>query len=83
MRKTGKKLLWLFLAAIVASSLSLSISGCKRPEPELIPIGDVRVIQKLESGNFEVTAAFVLKLLELAKEVRQLELELEKCREKK
>lgn len=69
--------------AILISLLSLSIGGCKKTEIELVPVGDARVIQKLENGNFEVTPAFVLKLLELAKEVKQLKLELEKCREKK
>lgn len=68
--------------AILILLIALLVSTCSKPVPELIPIGDAKVIAKLENGNFEVTPAFVKTFRELAVKVRLLELKLEKCREK-
>lgn len=72
----------------------LTTSGCKKPEPVLVPIGEVRVVGVIEKGNITyavgenpqsdyniVTPAFVIKLIDLAYEVKRLQLELKKCQE--
>ena len=72
----------------------LTTSGCKKPEPVLVPIGEVRVVGIIEKGivRYEpgenpqgdyniVTPAFILKFIDLGYEAKRLQLELKKCRE--
>jgi hypothetical protein len=80
--------IWLLLTLSSASFWS-----CK-PEPELVPIGPVRVVGQINKGIVTygegedpkgdyniVTPAFVLKLIDLAFEVKRLELEIERLKE--
>jgi len=72
----------------------LTTSGCKKPEPVLVPIGEVRIVGLIEKGivKYEpgenpqgdyniVTPALILKFIDLAYEVKRLQLELKKCQE--
>jgi len=68
--------------AMLILSISVFASYCHRPEPELLPVGEARVIAKTEDGNFIVTPAFITLTYDLAFQVQKLTLELEKCREK-
>lgn len=83
MRKKGRSFFRLSSLAMLIVLICFSVNTCKKPEPELIPIGAVKVVKKLDNGNFEVTPALIELIHELAYKVKKLELELEKCREKK
>ena len=67
--------MWIFL-------ISLFTSTCHKRDVVLLPVGEAEVVQQLENGNYEVTKAFVILTYDLAYQVKKLELELEKCREK-
>ena len=57
------------------------VNNCHKPNPQLIPVEDARVLEKIEDGNFIVTPAFILWAYELKAERDLLQLELKKCRE--
>jgi len=52
---------------MLSIGLTLSISACPRPRVYVLD-KDVRVIQKLPNGNWEVTEGYVLKFTALAAE---------------
>ena len=95
-RRTKRKPWQLLKPAIflLLISLSLAFWSCKKPEPVLVPVGEVRIVGIIEKGiiKFEpsenpqgdyniVTPAFILKFIDLAYEVKRLQLELKKCQE--
>jgi hypothetical protein len=42
-----------------------SLTSCKRPEPVLVPVGEVEVVRRLENGNWEVKPGLILRLFDL------------------
>jgi len=96
MMRCGKRHSWLFSLAISALLISFSLNfwGCRKEPPELVPIGSVRVVGRIEKGTVIygegedqagdyniVTPAFVLKLIDLAYEVKALKLEIARLKE--
>ena len=51
------------------------------PKTEIVLIGEARVVQQLENGNFEVTPAVILEIAKLKGEVKRMELEIKKLHE--
>ena len=75
--------------SLLLIGLSVGFWTCRKPEPELVPIGAVRVVGRIENGVavFEpeedplgryniVTPAFVLKFVALEYKVIRLNLEI-------
>jgi len=69
---------------------------CKKPKPELIPIGEEKAVAFINDGQIKwaegidqkgqyvvITRAFFLRSIFAFKEVSVLRLELKKCRESK
>ena len=52
-----------------------------RTEIILIPVGDAKIVQQLENGNYEVTPAFIIWVFDLKAERDTLKLEIKKLRE--
>jgi hypothetical protein len=48
---------------------------------EIVLVGEARVVQKLENGNFEVTPATILEIARLKGENNMLQLEVKKLHE--
>ncbi len=80
---------------LIASLVSFSAS-CKKPAPELVPVGDTRIAGKVVAGvvtfqpdanaqgtYFLVDKKFVLTVFSLVYRVKELELELQKCQAEK
>ena len=87
----SKVAMWLLLISLFAVC-----SNCKKPDPVLVPVGAVRVVGVIEKGIVKyaadenplgdyniVTPAFILKFIDLAYEIKRLNLELKKCQEDK
>lgn len=70
----------LLTATLTLSTLCFSAISCK-PDPELIPVGEARVVARLPNGNFEVTPAFILWVNDLRSENALLKLEIAKLKE--
>ena len=69
------------LAAILSLSIN-SLTSCKRPEPVLIPVGEVEVIRRLDNGNWEVTPALIVRLFDLKWEVKILKARIKELEKK-
>lgn len=80
MKRKGKNWLKLLPMAMLILLIFFSIYNCKTKLIP-IPIGDSKVIQRLDNGNWEVTPAFILKFNELQSENNMLKLEVKKLRE--
>lgn len=98
MTRISKKRWPLFRAAtwLLLISLFAVCSNCKKPDPVLVPVGAVRIVGVIEKGIVKyaadenplgdyniVSPAFILKFIDLAYEVKRLNLELKKCQEDK
>lgn len=56
------------------------VNGC-RTETVLVPVGDAKIVQRLDNGNYEVTSAFIIWVFDLKAECDILKLEVKKLRE--
>lgn len=65
---------------ILTLLISFSIYSCKT-RTVLVPVGDAKVVQQLENGNYEVTQAFILWVFDLKAQCDMLKLEVKKLRE--
>lgn len=76
MRNGNKSLSKVCVLVMLILLISISsLESCK-PKPELIPVGEARVIGMLPNGNWEVTPAFLIWVADLKKA-------LEECRKEK
>jgi hypothetical protein len=46
-----------------------------------VPVGDAKIVQRLDNGNYEVTSAFIIWVFDLKAECDILKLEVKKLRE--
>ena len=71
----SRKLSSLFAIVILISCVGLFLTDCRRPDPELVPGGEIDILGFTEDGNVIVTPAFILDY----KRLKKVE---EKCKEK-
>ena len=57
------------------------MNSCCKVDPQLIPVGDARVIQVLDNGNYEVTPAFIIWAFDIKSENDILKLEIKRYKE--
>ena len=80
---------------VILAVLCLIFVSCKKPDPVLVPVGAIRIVGVIEKGIVKysadenplgdyniVTPAFIMKFIDLAYEVKLLQLKLKECEAK-